>query len=195
MTPMDNMDSGLFADLPNPGAATKDKFFFATDTEQLFVSDGDAWIEIGGGGGGALAFAAVVQVASPQSIPDATATAVAFDTVTSDALGFFSIGTPSRLTVPAGEGGTYEATAAVGISAPAPGNDYVIRLLVQGVLRYEKRIPGTVAGDVALDIPAVPLNLSAGNYVEVTVEHNEGANLDTIASPVQTFLSLRKVAA
>lgn len=50
MTPMDNIDSGLFADLPNPGAATKDRLYFATDTGQIFVSDGDAWIESSGGG-------------------------------------------------------------------------------------------------------------------------------------------------
>jgi hypothetical protein len=60
MTPLDNMDSGLDADKPHPGSASKDKMYYSEDTQQLWISDGDNWITaapsvIGGGGDAVLA--------------------------------------------------------------------------------------------------------------------------------------------
>ncbi len=60
--PLDNLDKGLFADLPANPARYEDKGYLAVDTGQFFLSDGTQWIEIGasaGGGGGAFSGARI----------------------------------------------------------------------------------------------------------------------------------------
>ncbi len=42
--PTDNIDTGLAADRPNPSHYNKDKFWYSTDTEEMFLSDGTQWI-------------------------------------------------------------------------------------------------------------------------------------------------------
>lgn len=50
--PLDNIDSGPDATRPPAIPANKDKFWYSSDTQGLYVSTGTAWVLVGGPGSG-----------------------------------------------------------------------------------------------------------------------------------------------
>lgn len=44
MSPTDNLDRGDLVDRPTAGPGNKDKFFYAEDTEDMYLSDGTQWL-------------------------------------------------------------------------------------------------------------------------------------------------------
>lgn len=115
-----------------------------------------------------------------QSIVSATATYISFDTAVYNAFGIWSAGSPTRLTVPAGQGGIWQAFIWVFWSANGTGQRQAgFRLNGATFLFPDTRNPLATSGT------SVTLNflrrLSAGDYIEVYGYQESGGNLNIIS--------------
>lgn len=117
-------------------------------------------------------------LATPQAIPTGAAyvTAVSFPTVLFDTDGMYDAGNPTRLTVQ--HAGVYEIQASGGFVANAAG-DRAAAIKLNGatlLTQAEGRAPGVFfwAGGVA-----VTQVCAAGDYFELYMVQNTGANLNT----------------
>jgi hypothetical protein len=138
--------------------------------------------------------AGVVKVSrvAAQSIGNASfpTVKVSFDTEDSDPLGFWAPGSPTRLTVPAGQGGMYLCVGWVRWAGSATGIR-TIGMVVNGaeVPGGAAKFPAPASGVGLMQVTAV-LDLSAGQYVELAVFQDAAASLDIQSAT----LSLVKVA-
>lgn len=149
-------------------------------------------LEASSGGGAALPLLSMTQSA-PQAIPEAAPGLVEFD-LDRYRQGF-PVASPVAVSpIPTGMGGPYEVAATVTLDSPTPGNSYSIRLLVDGSPEVViNSAPNNVNGTDTLSIPPVVLDLAESAMIEVDVEHNEGADLNTV--PASTYLSIKGIAA
>lgn len=122
--------------------------------------------------------------ASTQTIPDATPTAVTWDSIQYDDLSFWSGGNPSRITIPAGvtrvriTGGirwTASGTGERKLKVRSNGGTYE----ANSIWGSDDR-PSDASGDATITSPI--LEVTAGQYFELIVEQNSGGGLDIDAS-------------
>jgi hypothetical protein len=111
-----------------------------------------------------------------QSINNTTATAIAFQTETFDSDAFHDNSTNnSRLTIPAGKTGYYQISALVRWQNDATTNTVrQLRPYKNGVQQNVYTIPW-VQNDDAYQVYTDLMSLSAGDYIELYVWHNDGA--------------------
>lgn len=137
------------------------------------------------------AIAAMVTLAlTDHAIPNATATAVPFDTVVTDPTGLWSVANPTRLTAPVA--GQYLVAASLFWQSAATG-ECLLRIQKNGVstdLYGSSSIPN-VAGTSAATSTTVIIAMAAGDYVEAIAFQNSGAGLNvqgaTPATPLTTL--------
>lgn len=123
------------------------------------------------------------------SIPDATTTVLAWDVEAFDSNGFHdNVTNNSRLTVPAGLGGTYLVTGQVSFAANATG-DRMLTINKNGALDAQVSARATAALHHRQQITA-ELVLAAGDYVELTAYQTSGGALGTNASAVEGWFAL-----
>lgn len=177
--------SALFAELaakPDTPAAGFWRIYAKADG--FYVVD-DAGVEtgpFGAGGSGASFKGARVRHSVAQSIPNATITALAFDSERYDTDGFHDPATNnSRLTIPAGEGGTYFLAGAVGFVSNATGERQFRFLLNGTTLLTVLEIQASSVGPVYFPL-ATEYELAAGDYVELVVYQNSGGALNVPAN-------------
>lgn len=137
----------------------------------------------------ANAVGASVYRASSFSLSDRVATPVALSTVVTDDSSFWSSGTPSRLTIPAGKGGWY---AIVGQASylSLTGRKVFTRIYVNGTERASSGSDAKIVQAKAL------IKLTAADYVELYVyaEQNVAGDLETVVGgSASTFLELVRV--
>lgn len=123
--------------------------------------------------------AAVRRTGSAQAIPNATYTAIQFDTATRNDSGYWSAGQPSRLTAP--QAGWYSVGASVIWDSITAGSFRILRVAVNGDADSHAtgRVPASVNAQQNVS-EAVYLN--AGDYVEFLVYiDTTGASLYTPA--------------
>lgn len=147
-----------------------------------------------GGGGGAWPAAVgarVYRAAALNHASHGSEVAVAFDTETFDAGGFWDAGSPTRLTVPAGEAGKYVAVASVYFADNATGGRYM-GIRKNGSMTAISTIRPAGAGDAAMQVSDV-MTLAVGDYVEsFGWQASGGALAYTVGAP-RVFLALVKV--
>lgn len=124
----------------------------------LSLSGGTLAATNGGGGGGGTAFSgASLKFTSNKSV--SATTPWPYDAAEYDTDGYWSSGSPSRITIPAGGTGKYR----VGVSAWSSGSDYDVKLLLNGTQhRYAYNAGSSVGYSVSWD-----LSLTAGDYLQV----------------------------
>lgn len=131
------------------------------------------------GGGGGLGVAGTVEahVTGTQSISNATATAVSFNTTATDPADYWDVGTPTKLIVPAGYGGWHQLVANVEF---APNSTSWRRVYfringtdIYGVVNYN----AATTGDTNV-LATHSLELADGDEIEVMVEQNSGGSLN-----------------
>ena len=120
-----------------------------------------------------------VELASDQSISDGTTTKIAWDSEIYDTDNAFA---SNKFTVPSGEGGKYHFSGII-IMRNIDDNEQVsVRIHVNGsdtlagLNVYRMNGYGT-GSNTFITVPiSVDINLSASDYVEVFVYHNEGSS-------------------
>lgn len=118
-----------------------------------------------------------------QSIANATDTPVAFDSEISDPLLCHDPAVNTRITVPAGEGGTWLFTAYVEFAASATGQRKIL-LKFKGSQEMDATQVDAAAGSNATKLSATTLTaLVPGDYLEVWVSQNSGGALNLAAVP------------
>lgn len=129
-----------------------------------------------------------------QSISNVTWTPVSFSIENFDIGGMADIaGQPTRLTIPTGEGGKYLFTAIVHFAAAA-GGQRKMELKLNGitVLSEGVRFTGdatSVSGLAIVDIQ----NVSAGDYVEIMLWHDQGAAVNILGGSTSIHLSAHRL--
>lgn len=119
---------------------------------------------------------ALLRNAGTQSIPNDAATACTFNTEVQDFGNMHSLGQPSRVTVPAGQGGLYLLAGSVQFASNAAGNRQC-RFAVDGGISGPRRLQ-TADQSAATNLHLVDvLPLSAGDFVEFMVVQNSGGSL------------------
>lgn len=118
----------------------------------------------------------LVYHSTTQSINDDTDATLTFDSETYDTDAFHSGGAATRLTVPSGKDGTYQATYAITFAADADGYRQVT-LLKNGspVAGFDHRLPATPTLATAVSGAFPPIQLVATDYLELRVHHTAGA--------------------
>lgn len=148
----------------------------------LDASTGAAvWTEITQASGGGQTTSARVNRSTAQTISNATWTAISFDTEDFDVGGMAEqVTNPSRITIPAGEGGKYLVTGIALWTANATGQR-AIRLRKNGTtdLADGARSPTDAATNVGTPFCDI-VNLAAADYIELMVYQSSGGNLDLI---------------
>ena len=131
---------------------------------------------------------------SNQSISNVTWTAVSFNSEDFDIGGMADTGAqPTRLTIPAGEGGKYLFTAIVHFAAAAGGQRKMeLKLNGTTVLSEGVRFTGdatTVSGLAIVDIQ----NVSAGDYLEIMIYHDQGAPVNLLGGGSSIHFSAHRL--
>lgn len=129
-----------------------------------------------------------------QSISNVTWTPVSFSIENFDIGGMADIaGQPTRLTIPTGEGGKYLFTAIVHFAAAAGGQRKMeLKLNGTTVLSEGVRFTGdatSVSGLAIVDIQ----NVSAGDYVEIMLWHDQGAAVNILGGSTSIHLSAHRL--
>lgn len=161
---------------PSTPASTKWRAYFKTDG--LYVID-DAGTETGPLAA-AVAAATFVGVSltksATQSISSGVTTAITFDGEDFDTDGFHStVSNTSRITIPTGKGGKYQVTGLPHLDSLVAGNNVTVAILKNGVA-IGPRISYQAGATLPVGLPLVVLlDLVATDYIEVAVNHNNGA--------------------
>jgi hypothetical protein len=137
------------------------------------------------------AIAAMVELKlTDQAIPNATATAVQFDTVVTDPTGLWSATTPTRLTAPVA--GQYLIAASLFWQAAAAG-EALLRIQKNGIsadLYGVSSVPNSATNSAGTSTTVI-LSLAAGDYVEAVAFQTSGGSLNvqgaTPATPLTTL--------
>lgn len=113
-----------------------------------------------------------------QSLVTATPTAVIWDTALADPLGFWAVGTPTKLTVPAGFGGVYIVNATVQFTAHADAAMRQVQFQVNGsIIATDAKPALNSATDPTSFISTLVFGLSPGDFVQVFLQQKSGVNL------------------
>lgn len=116
-----------------------------------------------------------------QSIPALTQTAVIFDTTRFDTNGLFSLGTPTRLTCPVGQGGKYQITGEVRMAPDAsPAFNYVLFIVLNGVTFIATDLePLSPIANSTTGLNLTTLyDLAPGDFVELHILHGAAGPVD-----------------
>jgi hypothetical protein len=137
----------------------------------------------GSGGGTGAGVGARVLRSSDQSIPNATATAISFDTSTGaggsfDTNGFFSGGSPTRLTVPAGLAGYYMVGGNLEFDQVAAGGDFAALLRLNATTDlYTPQGPHSIGANNTGLNPCGIRKLAVGDFIELRAYQDSGGAL------------------
>lgn len=162
--------------------------------EMLFGFDGSQWEQLAPP---VVEPGVIVRQTAPQSIPDGVLTTIEWDEAVFDHISMWGAGNPGSLNIPSAGfafdqwEGIWEVNCAVTFGTPSVGNDYVLQLLDNSLnVLYEHRDFGANNGQHDIVLPSLSLDITGG--VQFQIMHNEGAPLDTLASPTsfQTTASL-----
>jgi hypothetical protein len=125
---------------------------------------------------GGSASAAHVTRAATQAITTAVETAISFDTEVRDDGGYWVVGSPTRLTIPAT--GWYNLSGHTIWEANTTGIRYGA-LMKNGTdyLAYVSNGPHATNGNFRENL-AINVYLTAGDYIEMKVTHDRGSNLN-----------------
>lgn len=117
-----------------------------------------------------------------QTVSNDTDATLSANTEGTDTHNFWVIGSPTRLTVPTGEGGDYTPEVYASFAADADGYR-MIQVLKNGspVADHLIRIPATPTLATVISVAFPALTLSAADYLEFRVRHTAGASLDVEA--------------
>lgn len=161
--------SGTRPSSPNEGMT-----IYETDTDKVLVYSGSAWVEFG-----LLNFPRVrVNRNTTQSLTTGTAAAISFNTEQHDlGSGMWVVGSPTRLTVPSGQGGMYMVGAAAEFAANATGNRQ-IQTMINGSEHYRITIPSVGSGLATRVVTAGMVSLAAADFVEFNCFQDSGGNLN-----------------
>jgi hypothetical protein len=123
-----------------------------------------------------------LQKSADQSIPNVTTTVITFDQEPIDTSGFHDNTTNnSRITIPAGLGGSYLFTAQFAFFTNATGQRVgYIRVNGSGITNLQVQ-PGSAVGQANVGYSIV-LSLNAGDYVELQAYQDCGAALNVLGS-------------
>lgn len=128
-----------------------------------------------------------------QSIPNATDTAVSFDAETRDTNNIHDNATnPSRLTVPAGKGGTWRIKAQIRFVPNGTGQRYCIIKKNGATDLASKYEAGTAGIETFVDVSDEAV-LVAGDYIEIFTYQNSGAALNLEGGTVVSFATFSLV--
>ena len=178
-------------DIPSGGVSD---FLGLTDTPGSYagsallgvrVNAGATALEFAAAGGGQTATVKLGNAAA-QSIPDSTVTTLTRPVVDEvfDVGGFHDGVNPTRITVPAGQAGKYAVGFDLEWEASAGGQFRRADIVLNGVTvvgRDNRRDIGSGAGtDENISNIYQELDLVATDFLEVEVEHDEGAALDIL---------------
>lgn len=132
-----------------------------------------------GGGGGMTLVVDLGRSGVQSGVANATYTAISFDVENVDPEDWHSGTTnPTRATVPVGGDGSYLVSFAAGFSNPASGNLLVARIYKNGAQLNPPWAATAGAAQAHVGTMSIPMDLVAGDYLELRVYQNSGANKD-----------------
>jgi hypothetical protein len=146
---------------------------------------------------------ALLAQGAAQTIATTTSTPLTFSNESTggayDLFACHSAGDPTKLTAPVT--GTYVFNASVGfVSSAVDGAIYSLVFLKNGAAMlgggYTELVAGTVAMPARLTTTSAPVQLTAGDYVQVAVVQTTGGNLNTdyVANPTTTSFAMWRLA-
>lgn len=131
-----------------------------------------------------------------QTANTSVATAITLDTVIHDSTGFWAVGQPTRLTVPAGYGGLFLVHGAIRYASNGTGVRHIqIRRNGTDYRIVDERAavtPGS-GSDQAGATGACPMRLADGDYVEALAYQDSGSNLALGTSIFERWLALTRI--
>lgn len=150
------------------------RVIYETDTDRLLVYSGSAWVRISASSTAGRT-GCVLRRAATQSISNTTDTAISWDTEDTDTDGFIAV-TSDTITVPAGLGGIYGLTTAVGY-ASNPGTNSNVRFIFTGASGDYRTSSANSTVAYQNEGFGVIVALSATNTIKVqTFQSSGGAN-------------------
>jgi hypothetical protein len=168
----DAIMTGLYSALPAAGLAGR--LYWATDTEQLFRDSGVAWAEVKGG------VSVRVYHDAGQNIPNATYTAITFNSESWDTHAMHDTGTnPTRLTCKVA--GPYVIGAQVRFAFNAGGISRRLAIVLNGAT-YQVVTAMYEYGETMYSEVVTPCILAVNDYVEAWAYQDSGGNLSVDAS-------------
>lgn len=141
------------------------------------MSNGTDLLIIGSMAAASGALAPRVYRTTNQSIPNATATAIAWDAEDYDTYGLYSSGDALNITIP----GRYIAMAQADFAANATGVR-TATITLNGVTTIGGISTPAHAATARLNISSLPFTVTTTTAVRVLVEQNSGGALDVVAS-------------
>jgi hypothetical protein len=155
-----------------------DSIFFSYQKCGVWFTPPGIKDSIGGGSGSSSAVGCGLSNSGVQSIPNATWTAVTFDTESWDNGGYHSTSSnTSRITIPSGKDGVYLFTANV-VLANAGGTYRYIKIYKNGSAISLQNM-NNLSGDVAAMGYSMLVKLAATDYIEVFVLQDSGGSINT----------------
>jgi hypothetical protein len=125
-----------------------------------------------------------------QSIGNATATAVTFDSENFDVNGYHSTSTnTSRITIPSGKAGYYLISGSLGFGGNTTGIRISYLYKNGSLLNLPATIPAVVANDVRVSFNYT-VNLAVSDYIELFAYQNSGGSLNVSGDAVDTTFSI-----
>lgn len=121
-------------------------------------------------------------------VPTSTYTAITFSAESIDTDGFFDLGTPTQLTIPADLDGRYLIVGSVAFAANASGQREV-QVAVNAASLALQRTNAAAAGTTILEAVGFA-TLTAGAFVELYAWQNSGGDLATSANSATVHLDL-----
>jgi hypothetical protein len=127
-----------------------------------------------------------------QTISNATATAITFDSELFDTDSLHSTSTnTSRLTVPTGKGGKYLVCGTVAFAANTTGNRGIYIYKNGSIINYATIIQTvTVASNGTFAPFSIVTQLSAADYIEIFVYQSSGGNLAVTSTSKETSVQM-----
>jgi hypothetical protein len=172
----------------DPGAVGADKYWLDISGDPYILNKRDptdtSWIVVGSSGTSIFERDWAYQRQTDQTIPDSTNTAVDFTaSFLVDNGGFFSIGDPTKFTVPVDgvSAGTYAVSATVRWTGDPTGIRF-IGIRKNGTDFFaEAQIDSVGTSDLIMNCFGM-VALAEGDYVELIVEQESGFGLDIISA-------------
>ena len=136
---------------------------------------------------------AMIRMDADQTIAHDTTTELVWGQAVYDVGGWWDVGTPARLTVPAGVS-LVRVTTGVSFAAGATGRRWLSQRL--DGLSFRGRgfviLHTSPTGATNLNVVSAVIQVVPGNYISAEVAHTQGANLDIVAA-FNTFLAVEAV--
>ena len=123
-----------------------------------------------------------------QAIAVNTMTDVAFDTESVDAAGYFTLGAPTRITVPTGKAGEFIFSASVFMDGTAPQERALLQLTVYNSLNVAQagyRYPHGYQDNLGDTTEQMPLN--DGDYVILQVYQSWNSGTRNLTATLEMF--------